>query len=306
LINAQGLSVTATNDNGKLKLVSTVNGGTGNFTATGSALTQASAKTGVDAELTIDGVAHTSPTNVVTNALPGAELTLKGLTPTEPVALSVTPLGVEPEKIKAKLKAFVDAYNASMDAMRSRTTEKKVPGATTAADARKGVLFGDSGLRQVMTSLRSSVSATVTGTGNSVSMDELAELGISTGKATGGATSADALAGKLVIDDEKLTKALEDPASIERLLSGAAGFATRKEGVIAPLVDVGGAFDGRLTSSTSELSRLSKSLETMDDRLERKEEAYRKQFTALETALARSQSQQAQLQGQLAGLPRFS
>ena len=303
LINAQGLSVTATNDNGKLKLVSTVAGGSGNFTATGGALTAVSARTGVDAAFQIDGQAYTASTNVVTDALPGAELTLKGLTPTEPVSLSVTPLGVDPEKIKAKLKAFVEAYNASMDAMRSRTTEKKVPNAATSADARKGVLFADSGLRQVMTSMRSSVMNSVSGTGNSVNLDELAELGISTGKATGGTTSADALAGKLVIDDAKLTQALEDPASIERLLSGATGFAARMEGLIGPLTDAGGSFEGRLTSSSSELTRLSKALETMDDRLKRKEEAYRKQFTALETALSRSQAQQSALQGQLAGLP---
>ena len=305
LINAQGLSVTATNDNGKLKLLSTVAGGSGNFTATGSALTQSSSKTGVDAAFEVDGVAYTSATNVITDALPGAELTLKGLTPTAPVAISVTPLGVDPQKVKDKLKAFVEAYNASIDSMRSRITEKKVPDAKTTLDAKKGVLFGDSGLRQVMTSLRSSVMTPLSGTGNSVDLDELAELGISTGKATGGVSTADSLAGKLVIDDAKLTAALEDPASVERLLSGVAGFATRMEGVIAPLVDAGGAFDGRLTSSTSELSRLSKALTTMDERLTRKEEAYRKQFTALESALARSQAQQAQLQGQLAGLPSF-
>ena len=302
LINAQGLSVTATNDSGKLKLVSTVAGGTGNFAATGSALTAVSSKTGVDAEFEVDGVGFTSATNVITDALPGVELTLKGLTPTAPVAISVTPLGVDPEKIKAKLKSFVDAYNASMDTMRAQTSEKRVVNAKTLMDAKKGTLFGDSGLRHVMSSLRSSVMTSVSGTGNSVDLDELAELGISTGKATGGQSTADSLAGKLVIDDAKLTAALEDPAAVERLLSGATGFAARMEALITPLVDTGGSFDGRLTSSTSELSRLGKALSTMDERLTRKEEQYRKQFTALETALAKAQSQQQKLQGQLAGL----
>ena len=302
LINAGGLSLTATNDNGKLKLVSGVNGGGGNFTATGAGLSEISAKTGVDANFQVDGQAFTATTNVITAAVPGLELTLKGLTPTEPVAISVTPLGVDPEKIKAKLKSFVEAYNASIDLMRAQTSEKKVPNAQSIADARKGVLFGDSGLRQVLSSLRTSVMTPLTGTGNTGELDEMRELGISTGKATGGVSTADALSGKLVIDDEKLTAALEDPASVERLLSGAAGFATRMESLVAPLVDAGGSFEGRLTSSTSELSRLAKSLTTMDDRLTRKEEQYRKQFTALETALARAQSQQTSLAGQLAGL----
>jgi flagellar hook-associated protein 2 len=153
-----------------------------------------------------------------------------------------------------------------------------------------------------MASLRATVGSTVTGTGNGTDLDELAELGISTGKATGGTSTADALAGKLVIDDEKLTKVLENPAGIERLLSGAAGFASRMESVISPLVDAGGSFEGRLTSSTSELTRLAKSLTTMDDRLTRKEEQYRKQFTSLETALNKARSQQTSMQGQLAGL----
>jgi flagellar hook-associated protein 2 len=307
LINAAGVSATAKNVNGQLQLLSKVDGGTGNFTATGIGLTEKSSKTGVDAQFTVDGVAGTSATNVLAAAIPGVELTLKGLTPVGPVAISATPMGIDPEAVKTKLKTFVDSYNSTIDALRSRTTEKRVVNSTSIADARKGTLFADGGLRQVLSSLRSASMNALVGTGNAADMDQLAELGISTGKGTGGASSSDALAGKLVIDDAILAKKLtEDPASVERLLSGASGFASRMETLLTPLLETDGTFDGRLDASDSELKRLKTSMDQMDQRLTRKEASYRRQFTGLETAMSRAQSQQASMAQQLASLPRYS
>ena len=45
--------------------------------------------------------------------------------------------------ISDKVKAFVDQYNSTIDFIRTKLTEKRVPNATTDTDARKGPLFGD-------------------------------------------------------------------------------------------------------------------------------------------------------------------
>lgn len=306
LINAADAGVTAKTVNGQLQLLSKTSGGNGNFTATGAGLTEKSSKTGVDAQFTVDGVAKTATSNVITDAIPGVELELKGLTPTEPVAISATPLQVDPAAVKTKLKAFVDLYNSTIDALRTRTTETRVRDPQTMGDARKGTLFADGGLRQILSSLRG---ATMNGlsVGNAADIDQLAEIGISTGKGTGGASTAESLQGKLVIDDALLTKKLEeDPASVERLFASATGFATRMEELLDPLVKTDGTFEGRLDSSDADLKRLKTALDTMDQRLTRKEEAYRRQFTSLETAMSRAQAQQASMAQQLAGLPNFS
>jgi flagellar hook-associated protein 2 len=307
IINGAGVDVTAKNVNGQLQLLSKTNGAAGGFTATGTGLTEKSSKTGVDAAFAVDGVAKTATTNVITDAIPGIELELKGLTPTDPVAISATPNGIDKDKVKAEVKQFVEAYNSALDAMRAKTSEQRVRNPTNNIDARKGVLYADGGLRQVISSMRNATMNDVTGTGNALTLDNLAEFGISTGKGSGGTSTAESLAGKLVIDDAKLTKALEDdPASVERLFTGDNGFATRMESILNPLLETDGTFEGRLDASDAELKSLKTSLETMDQRLTRKEEQYRKQFTALEVAMSRAQAQQSSMASALAGLPNFN
>jgi flagellar hook-associated protein 2 len=164
------------------------------------------------------------------------------------------------------------------------------------------VLFGDSGLRQVLSSLRLGLMEPVS-VGNTAAIDELAEIGVSTGAAS--AVSAEKNNGRLVFDEAKFTAAWEGGAgagSVERLLRGAGdltGYAQRLDGLIKPLTETGGLFDGRITASNGELTRLKDGLARMDARLERKESFYRAQFTALETALQRMQTQGAELASRL-------
>ena len=88
---------------------------------------------------------------------------------------------------------------------------------TTDADRAKGVLRNDSMLNGLLQRLRSAIGTSFdTGDAN---LDQLGEIGISTGTSTGAAASTDALAGKLVIDDAKLTAALSaSPLTVRKLL----------------------------------------------------------------------------------------
>ena len=60
--------------------------------------------------------------------------------------------------------------------------------------------------------------------------------------------------------------------------------------------------DQRVSDADSELTYIKDSLATMDLRLQTKEDLLRKQFTAMEQAIAASQSASSSLAGQLAQL----
>ena len=309
-INAKADSpVTAENDNGSLKLTSKTTGTSSGFTASGQVLnTQTATTAGLNSAYTVNGVAQSSQSNTAGGGIPGVELDLRALTVAgTPVKVTVGETPTEKADVITKMKAFVEAYNSVVDYARSKVTEKTVPNAATITDAKRGVLFGDPGVTQILNTLRNGLMDPIAG--NPALQDEMHEIGVSTGGSVS-VISPDKVAGKLVFDEAKFTKAWEtNRADVEKLLRGDAttpGFTQRMDALVKPMVDIGGTLDGRITAAGSQLKSFSDSLARIDERLERKEERYKRQFTALETALAKSQSIQTAMAGQLAGLPSFS
>ena len=73
--------------------------------------------------------------------------------------------------------------------------------------------------------------------------------------------------------------------------------------MLDPITRAGdGLIDQRVSDADSELTYIKDSLATMDLRLQTKEDLLRKQFTAMEQAIAASQSASSSLAGQLAQL----
>jgi flagellar hook-associated protein 2 len=150
----------------------------------------------------------------------------------------------------------------------------------------------------VLRQLRQSVSEPVAG--NAAALDELAELGVSTGSASA-TINADSVAGKLTFDESKLRAALDsDPLAVRKLLGGITGtdgVGQRFEALLDPIAGTGGTLATRISAEDSVLSRLKADLARFDERLERKEAALTKQFTALERALAQAQARAGDLSG---------
>ena len=191
-----------------------------------------------------------------------------------------------------------------MTATRAKTCEKSVKDPTTQADYNKGAFFGDTSLGAMLSRLRSGVGVAYGAIGNAGSMDELREIGISTGKA--GAVSEASKAGLLTLDEAQLTAALDsDPQSVRRLLGGA-GTSAFAQDVETLATDLGKMLDGRIESAGVETRRIADDLTRTDSRLAAKEKRLKAQFAAMESALSASQTQMAWLQGQLAGLPTWS
>ncbi len=300
---------------GQLVLSSRTTGSNSTFTAVSSSgnsqlQTSGALTSGVNAAYTVNGGgSQSSETNVIDTAIPGVRLTLKALTTTG-VTISVGEPAVDQVAIKAKLTAFVDAYNAVNGAARIRLSEKTVPTAANSADAAKGQLFGDMGLTSMLAGFRNAAIDQVGDVGDI--FRRLSDIGISTGAASASTSaSSDQVAGKLVIDDVKLTAALTTNGNAVRELLGASGNTNGLAQKYEALIDrqtgsTGSVLDGRITNSISEQRSFTDQIARTEMRLAAKEKRLNAQFAAMESAMQASQNQQAWLTGQLASLNNFN
>lgn len=278
---------------GKLVLSSRQTGAASTIVASGTGIEEEAAKrkAGLDAEYSVDGVAGTSSSNVVADAIPGLELTLGAVT--TGAAISVGNPAPNAEAVRSQVKSFVNAYNSAVDAIRGRLTEKRVPGASSQAEANKGVLFGDTALNGLLSQLR-----------RTVSESGVAALGISTGAPSAAVTStSDSVLGHLTLDEGKLTAALEaDLTGTRAKLTGKGGLCEKLDKVLEPNLGTRGSISERLSSVAAETSRIGDAMSALDTRLEMREERLRIQFAMMESALSKSKTESEWLSGQLAGL----
>jgi flagellar hook-associated protein 2 len=119
-INSAGIGVNAnviTDSTGsRLSLVSGTSGAAGELSVSGSltgassgAITFSSSQDGKDASLTVDGVAITSSSNTVSNAIPGVTFQLLGASTGTQIQVEITNDNTDIETAMGK---FVSAYNA--------------------------------------------------------------------------------------------------------------------------------------------------------------------------------------------------
>ena len=299
--------VFAVNVSNQLVLASRTTGANSVFTATGAgALVAGSQVDGVDAIYSVGAqTGLTSSSNVIANAIPGVEFTLKAKT----TGVTVNVGGPQPDRsaVKDKLKAFVTAYNAAVDTMRTDVAEKRVPKAANATDASKGTLFGDVGVNDMLDALRRAAGSDVAGFGATTTasgIKALAAIGITTGAANTGTTvNQDAVDGKLVFDEAAFDAAADkDPVGVRKLLGGVigtSGFAQQFEATVATFAQTGGVLDARINSAGADLTRIQDQLDQFDRRMDARQSYYEAQFQALETAMSKSQSLSSQLAARL-------
>ena len=309
---ASGTPVYASVVNSQLVLSSRSTGAASTIAITGdSALTTelgfTRSITASDAHYNLDGVAMTAASNIVTDALPGIQLVLKAATASA-VTVSVGAPTPNTATIQAKIQAFVDQYNSTIDFIRTKTTEKKVASPQNGSDRAKGVLSGDPALTGLLTSMRAAVSDIFSG--RPAATKTLAQVGLSTGTASGtAAVSQDSVAGKLTLDTAKLsTKLTESLLDVKALFTNVSdayatkGVAQRLDTLLTAQVGSAGSFTSRLASGDATIARAKKESADWDLRLAAKEKALRAQYTRMETALSRAQSQGQWLSGQISRL----
>jgi flagellar hook-associated protein 2 len=290
----------------RLVLSARTTGESSRFTATGAALTEdplyASPAGSLNALYRVDGSStqQQSESNSVENAVAGLRLSFKGVT-SSPVSVTVDAPDIDRDAVKTQITAVVNAYNALVTTTRAALDEQTVVNPTTTADLGKGTLFGDIGLTSMLSSFRNGLRDPVAGL---TGITSLADLGITVPAATGAAPTDDAKDGKLVIDDTKLTAALDsDWTKVADFMDKFAGrvdtYVKQQTGSANSLID------GRVASDGQQLTRLSDQLTQLNTRLNDEQTRLQNQFAAMETALSQLQSQQAWLTSQINSLPQI-
>jgi flagellar hook-associated protein 2 len=275
-----------------------------------SGLAFGESRTAQDAAFTVDGVAHTSGSNVVTDAIAGMSLTLKGQT-TSTATITVGAPAVDTTALAQKMTAFVTQYNTTIGSILDKLNEPVVAQPQNDADRAKGVLNGDTSLEALLGTVRNAFSDLVTG--RPAALQSLAQVGLSTGATTGaGALNNDSIDGKLVFDAGAFSTAVgSDLNGVKALFTNptgsyaSEGLAQRLNGILNPWT-AGSASNGLLNSridgETTTITGLQADSAAWTPRLALKQQMLQAQFAAMETALSQAQSQSAWLDGQIAQL----
>lgn len=252
---------------------------------------------------TMDGVNFELQKTTPTKTVDGKEVP-----DMDPITFSVES---KTDDLVTKIKTFIDDYNAILTTVNGMYTEKKPTDGTYAPltdeqksgmsesqitawekKAKQGMLFNDSTLSSFAQDWRHSMTDVVSSMSSA-----LYQIGISS------ASYSDN--GKLTVDEDKLKKALNsDPDKVSQLFTSTDGIATRMQDLLKKytndsLVDTGLLISkaGSTTSKVdqSDLAKKMKDydaqIKTLKTRLKSQQEYYYNKFTALETYIARMNSQ---------------
>jgi flagellar hook-associated protein 2 len=219
-----------------------------------------------DAAITIDGIAVSSATNTVTDAVPGVTLNLLSTTTT---AAQVT-VGLDKEVIKTKMEAFRTAYND----IRVKLTDflKYDAGSKTS-----GPLQGDAtaiGLQSMLRNL-----AAANGPAGST-IRRLSDMGFEMQRD-----------GTLTTNSSKLDSALVDPTNVQTFLTYSSGtpstdgIARRLREFARSANSVEGNVTGRNTALQAAITRNTKEIDNLNVRVARTEASLYKQYSSLDAKL---------------------
>jgi flagellar hook-associated protein 2 len=244
-INGQNLGITANviaDSNGTSSHLQIVNNTTGNasgMTISDTQFTQATL--GVNATLTVDGIPNSSPSNIVTGAVPGVTFNLGG-TGTG-ATVSITP---NTQGITSAINQFVADYNTVIGTVNSEYTYNSTN--STAAP-----LAGDSALAMLQNALLGAGSYSSSG-----AISTLGALGISMNDD-----------GTLSVDSSTLNDAVQNNASaVQNFFEGTSlnGFSnalnTQLQSLTAPNT---GAFSVDLTSMKNNYNDLEDQINNFED-----------------------------------------
>ncbi|PAC34183.1 flagellar filament capping protein FliD [Caldifermentibacillus hisashii] len=264
-----------------------------------------------NATFTVNGLETSRQSN--TFSINGVTFTLKKTTDT-PVTINVNN---DNDKLYENIKSFVDKYNELVEKIEKKLSEPKYKNYLPLTDdekeklsetqqekwenmAKSGILRNDSILSGLITQMRTAIYSAVNQDDLDSAMKSLSAIGIT--------TTADFTTARLEINESKLKAAIEkDPNSIELLFNGT-GATDGQKGVIQRLYDKVNATMDQLKEragnpySVNNQFTIGRQLDDLDDRIERFEDRladletrYYSQFTAMEQAIQKANSQAAYL-----------
>jgi flagellar hook-associated protein 2 len=230
-----------------------------------------------NANFTVNGIAITSPSNTVTDAIEGVTLTLTKPTTTQANLTVVR----DTKAVSTAVTGFVDAYNALVSQLKSRSAY----GSST--DTNKPALAGDGTVRLMLDQLHG-----IFNVGASGALTSLSQVGIT--------TKAD---GTLKLDSSKLNSALASNFSdVNGLFTSATGFATRLKDWSDTVLAPGGLIDARTKSLNTSIKGYNEQIDRLEVRMVTLKKQYTTTYGNLNVMLSNMSGTSAYLTQQLARL----
>ncbi len=262
----------------------------------GGALTEkaGSAKEGKNAEYKVDGVAGTSTSNTVTEAIAGVSLTFSALTTAGAVTIAVQPPAPNLKAIEAKIETFVSAYNKTVEEVQKQLTTKPPEHPVSGSELSVGSLFGDNELTGILTQMRHAMYETIEGM--TAGMTSPLDLGISTGAGTGGASSQSSLSGLLTLNTSTLAKAIaERPSEAGQMMQQ---WSLSFSKVVHDASGPGGSLETRIGGEETQLREMKVRVSTMSQMLLVRQKALEQTYAQLESIISRNSAQSSWLTSQ--------
>jgi flagellar hook-associated protein 2 len=259
------------------------------------------AKEGRDAKFLVDGVAGSSASNTVTNAIAGVTLTLNGLTASGPVTITVQPPGPSVSTIEAQVQSFVTLYNTTVEAVQKQLSTRPPTNPQNAEELATGTLFGDSTLSSALNRLRQTMYEPLAGL--PAEMASPFDIGISTGApTTGSSPSQSALQGLLKLDPTKLANAIAaNPNGVKEMLKG---WSKNLEEVANNVANAGGPLASRITSDEGQISELKVRINSMNEILAVRQKSLVATYAKLEGIINKNSAQSSWLTQQTESLSK--
>jgi flagellar hook-associated protein 2 len=286
-INAKAVGVTAsviTDANGaRLSLVANQSGAAGDLTITNDStgLTFHKGITGVNADLTVDGVQISSASNTVAGAIPGVTLNLVSADPNSSVSLNVK---ADTDQANAAVDAFVSAYNKAIQSITAQFNYD--PNSGTAPP-----LLSDSTLRLVQEQLLGAVSHTTSGSGG---ISSLYDLGITVNND-----------GTLTADHSQLDNALSSQyGDVQKFLQTAStGFAQNFNSVMEGLTDsVNGPLNVELTGNNQLIKDITNHIADIEARMQNRQQELLNEYSTIDATLRQLPLLVQQINSQLSSI----
>ncbi len=241
-----------------------------------------------DANLSISGIAISSASNQIEDAVTGLSFNI------ENTGSTTIEVSADTQKSTSAVQSFVDQYNSVMNFIDTKTdydpdTEKA------------GVLQGDSTLMRLQMRVRSLLTDSVNTTSD---YDQLAMVGISIDRD-----------GVMSLDSTKLQDALSDDSeAVMKLFNGDTddgdafdGVATKLDSYLDQLIQTNtGVIPTRVEYYDKSIDRINDDIEDFERSLESTRERYLQQFTAMEKAISEMQAQGNWFMSQISSLSNTS
>lgn len=230
-----------------------------------------------DASLTVGGIPITSPSNLVTNAIPGVSLAI-----TQPTSSPATiTIASNTSSVTTEVQAFVSAYNAVVAAGQTDAGY----GTTAASNT---LLQGDDAVRSSLDQLSQLVAEQVPGTSGQYTT--LASVGITLNDD-----------GTLAFDQSAFTTAMEaDPTDVTNLFAnasdGASGLMGTISSAISSLTDpTDGAITAELNAFQTRTTELTSQISLLQEQVTNYQTQLQTEFTQMNTMLEEYKQQSTAL-----------